>query len=214
MDEIKAILFDNDGTIVDTEACILESVKHTLKVELGDDNPDLDYFKSLIGLPSEDQFAHYTDDPKKVESMVSTYREHNHKIVDSMTKNFEGMPQALDELEKKGYFIGIVTSKVHNLCEQGLNKMGIRKYFKYIQGNEDWPVHKPDPGALSYACEQIGFDPKYVVYVGDSVFDIQSASGAGCKTCAVTWGVTDFDTMEKENPTFIAEHPSDLLKFF
>lgn len=137
MDEIKAILFDNDGTIVDTEACILESVKHTLKVELGDDNPDLDYFKTLIGLPSEDQFAHYTDDPKKVESMVSTYREHNHKIVDSMTKNFEGMPQALDELEKKGYFIGIVTSKVHNLCEQGLNKMGIRKYFKYIQGNED-----------------------------------------------------------------------------
>lgn len=186
MRKYKALLFDNDGTLVDTEKCILESVKHVFDVCLDEQNPDLEEFKTLIGLPTNDQFAHYTDDQEKVEEMTATYRAHNINIIDEMSENFEGLPEVLAELKRRGYFMGIVTSKRHTMCQKGLDTLGLDGIFEYIQGNEDWHVHKPEPGAMTHACEQISLDPKDVVYIGDSVFDMKSANGAGCDTCAVT----------------------------
>ena len=186
MSDIKAILFDNDGTVADTIKPILTSFKYMLETVLGkcDDN-DIEYFKSLVGLPSRDQFSKFTDDSAIVDEMIKTYRGHNDKIVHKMTTNFEGLPQVLEELDKQGFYMGIVTSKVHNVCIEGLKNLGIDKYFKYIQGPDDYKIVKPDPGVLTYACEQIGFKPEETMYVGDSKYDIQAGNGAGCKTCAV-----------------------------
>lgn len=133
----KALLFDNDGTIVDTEECILTSFKYMMDVEFGDKNPDLERFKTYIGLPSRDQFIHYTDDPKKIDSMLNTYRTHNKTIIDEMSKNFEGLPEVLKQLKAKGYFLGVVTSKLHDVCVHGLTQLGIIDNFDYVQGSDD-----------------------------------------------------------------------------
>ena len=186
MSKIKAILFDNDGTVVDTEEPILISIRYTLEKVFGScTEDDIKKFKSLIGLPSHDQFLHFTKDEATIEELTKTYRAHNNDILFELSKNFEGLPETLEELKNRGYFLGIVTSKLHSICLEGLQRIGIDKYFQYIQGPDDWDVHKPDPGAITHACEEIGYTPEETLYVGDSVFDMQAGNGAGCKTCAV-----------------------------
>lgn len=186
MFEVKAILFDNDGTVVDTLEPILVSVRYMLEKVLGHcTDEDVEKFQSLIGLPSYDQFKQFTDDEDTVQLMIKTYRAHNNKILFDMSKNFEGMPEALQELKNRGFYLGIVTSKLHDVCLEGLRQLGIDEYFEYIQGPDDWDVHKPNAGALTHACEEIGFSPNETMYVGDSIYDLQAGNAAGCVTCGV-----------------------------
>ena len=138
MSKIKAILFDNDGTVVDTLEPILTSVRYMLNEVLGHcTDDDIVKFQSLIGLPSYDQFKEFTDDEDTIQLMIKTYRAHNNKILYDMSKNFEGLPEVLEELKNRGYYMGIVTSKLHDVCLEGLIRLGIDKYFPYIQGPDD-----------------------------------------------------------------------------
>ena len=138
MSKIKAILFDNDGTIVDTEEAILISVRYTFEKLLGHcTEGDLEKFKSLIGLPSYDQFKEFVSGEDKIQEMITTYKTHNHNVLKTHMKNFECMPEVLEQLEKQGYYLGIVTSKLHDTCVRGLEQLGIDKYFKYVQGPDD-----------------------------------------------------------------------------
>ncbi|MDO5329503.1 MAG: HAD-IA family hydrolase [Coriobacteriia bacterium] len=209
----KAILFDNDGTIVDTERAICDSFSHAMKEILGVENPDLNEYKKLIGLTLYDQFAHYSDDKDTIEALFKSYRAHNHKTLDDKISVFPGLKEVLEKLYNQGNFLGIVTSKRHDMCIHGLELLEIDKYFSYIQGMDDYDVHKPDPEALSYPCRKLGFDPKDVLYVGDSQYDIKSGNGAGCDTAAVLWGVSDIETLSAQNPNYFCEKPADLLKY-
>lgn len=212
MPKLKAILFDNDGTVVDTEAAILTSFRYMLETELGHcSDADIEKFKSLIGLPSYDQFKEFAEGDEKINHMISTYRAHNDTILDDMSKKFEGLPEVLEKIKDMGYYLGIVTSKRHDVCLHGLENLGIDKYFSYIQGPDDWHIHKPNPGALTYACEQIGYNSEEVMYVGDSIYDIQAGNGAGCVTCAVLWGVFPKEILESANPDYIISKPKELL---
>lgn len=138
MSKIRAILFDNDGTVVDTLAPILTSFEYMLNKVLGHcTSDDIEKFKSLIGLPSYDQFKQFVDDEETIQKMIETYRAHNDTVLYKMSKNFEGLPEVLDDLKNKGLYLGIVTSKRHDICLKGLQTLGIDKYFEYIQGPDD-----------------------------------------------------------------------------
>ena len=138
MSEIKAILFDNDGTVVDTLEPILVSVRYMLNEVLGScTDADIEKFQSLIGLPSYDQFKEFTDDEDTIQLMIKTYRAHNNGILFDMSKNFEGLPEVLEELQNRRFYMGIVTSKLHDVCLEGLRQLGIDQYFEYIQGPDD-----------------------------------------------------------------------------
>lgn len=212
--QYKALLFDNDGTVVDTKDCILTSVAYTMQKCFGIDNFDKESFVPLIGLPIEEQFAHFTDDAQKIFEMAETYRAHNSNIVFTDSKNFPGLPEALKKLKDKGYFLGIVTSKRHATCKKGLDVLDILQFFEYIQGSDDTKEHKPDPGCLQHAFKRLELAPKEVVYIGDSIYDMQAGNNAGCDICAVAWGCATLETLSKENPTYVANSPEDLLKLF
>lgn len=138
MTKIKAILFDNDGTVADTLEAILISIRYTFEKLLGHcTESDIEKFKSLIGLPSYDQFKEFVTDEDKIQEMITTYKTHNHDVLDRYMKNFEGLPEVLEQLENEGYYLGIVTSKMHDTCVRGLENLGIAKYFKYVQGPDD-----------------------------------------------------------------------------
>ena len=209
----KAILFDNDGTLVDTEQAICDSFKHAMKEVLGVDNPDLKEYKKLIGLTLYDQFSHYTNDENKVEEMFTCYRKHNHATLDDKISLFPGLVDMLEDLYTHGAYLGIVTSKRHDMCLHGLELLGIDKYFSYIQGMDDYDVHKPDPRAVGHAVEVLNLKPHEVLYVGDSQYDLDSGNGAGCDTCAVTWGVFEREILIEHNPTYIIDKPCELTRF-
>lgn len=209
----KAILFDNDGTLVDTEQAICDSFKHAMKEILGVENPDLTEYKKLIGLTLYDQFAHYSNNEEEVNALFKSYRKHNHETLDDKISLFPGLKDALEALYNEGIFLGIVTSKRHDMCVHGLELLGIDRYFDYIQGMDDCDIHKPNPGALAYPCKKLNLNPKEVLYVGDSQYDIDSGNGAGCDTCAVTWGVSPREILLEHNPTYIIDKPSELTRF-
>lgn len=118
--------------------------------------------------------------------MFKSYRAHNHGILDDLIKNFDNLPDVLREIKAEGNFMGIVTSKRHDMTIRGLKILGLDDIFEYLQGCDDFDdAHKPDPAVLLYACNRLELDPKDVLYVGDSIYDIQCANGAGCDSCAV-----------------------------
>lgn len=209
----KAILFDNDGTLVDTEAAIVASFKHAMKEILGVDNPDVREYRKLIGLTLWDQFSNYTDDKETVDRMFVSYRTHNNKIFDDYVKDFDGLNPVLKELKNMGYYMGIVTSKRHDMTIHGLEMFDMDDIFDYVQGCDDFDdAHKPDPKVLLHACNKLSLDPADVLYVGDSTHDMKCAKAAGCKSAAVLWGVGEEPDLRAQNPDFVCREPKDLLK--
>lgn len=211
----RAILWDNDGTIADTEAAIVGSFKHAMKEVLGVDNPDIQKYRKLIGLTLWDQFSHYTEDKDTIDKMFRSYREHNEKTIDDIVSNFKGLPAVLRQLKNKGYFMGIVTSKRHDMTIRGLNILDLNDgIFDYLQGCDDYDAaHKPDPNVLLHAFAKLSLKPNEVLYVGDSIHDIKCASGAGCDSAAVLWGAGTKEDLLEQNPTYVCAKPDDLLTF-
>lgn len=206
---IKAVLFDLDGTLLDTHGLILASFRHATQEVLGADYPE-DVLLRKVGQPLDVQMWDFTDDPRIHEELLTTYRAHNHGIHDQMVRAFAGIPEMLAQLKAQGCAMGVVTSKRHALAQRGLEACGIADYMECLVGPDDYPAHKPDPGPVRYGCELLGVLPQECAYVGDSPFDIQAGNGAGCPTVACTWGMFALGLLEAQNPTFTIEYPVQL----
>lgn len=196
---MQAVLFDNDGTIADTEGMILESFRYATNKVLGKSFPD-EMFMAKSGIPLADMMADYTDDPAVQKQLLDTYRSYNHKIHDERIALFEGERAALDELVAMGVRLGVVTSKLHVLAQRGLDVLDISRYMEVLIAADDCPKAKPDPAPILAGCTALGVDPAQTVYVGDSPFDIQAGLAAGCFTVAVTWGHHSADALRGQHP--------------
>ncbi len=210
---VSAVLFDNDGTLVDTHDLLLTSFQYATKEVLGEVFSEEMYMKG-VGTPLADQMFDFTDDPAEAKELLSVYRKYNKSIHDRMIKPFEGMDQALAQLKDAGLRLGVVTSKLHSLAWHGLEVTGLSSYFDFLIGPDDFPEHKPEPGPVLEGCRRMGFDPANCVYVGDSPFDIHSGNGAGTTTIAVLWGMFTREKLAVENPDIYCETVSDLVKAF
>ena len=93
---------------------------------------------------------------------------------------------------------------------RGLDLCGLTGYFAFLIGSDDWPEHKPHPGPVAHGCERLGLAPQTCLYVGDSPFDMQSGSGAGCATAAALWGMFPQIVLEAERPTYVCAHGTDV----
>jgi pyrophosphatase PpaX len=209
---IKAVLFDNDGTIVDTEAMILAGMRYAMEKVTGKDLSD----KALmcnVGKPLVVQMEIL--DPENSEALVVAYREYNHLYHDRDVKTFDGMPEALRELKTLGYKMGVVTSKMHFLTVRGLELLEIDEYFDFVIGTDDVPngESKPHPTPLLMAAERLGLKPSECVYVGDSPYDIQAANAAKMPSLAVYWGVFTEDEIKASSKVdYEAQEIQELVK--
>lgn len=209
--EKKTLLFDLDGTLLDTYNIILASMRHTINGIAGKSYSDHELM-SLVGTPLYDQMLKLGDGgEERATELTALYREHNDAIHDEGVSVFEGIPQALQELERRGYRMGIVTSKRHHMAVQGLRVCGIERFFQIVIGSDDWPEHKPQPGPVLHGAELMGADAAECCYIGDSPFDIQAGNAAGCTTIAVTWGMFSAEELAAENPDHVATAPAELL---
>ncbi len=211
--QIKGILFDNDGTLVDTENLILSSFRHTLQTAFGEVPPDEVLLKK-VGQPLSVQMADFATDDVPAEELCRIYREHNHRIHDGMIRLFPGVYEMLDVLKSRGYKMGVVTSKTRELASHGLNVLGVLPFFEFVVGGYDLPKHKPDPEPVIYGAELLGLAPEECAYVGDSPFDMQAGNGAGCLTIAALWGMFPASTLRSEHPDCECAAPLNLLDIF
>ena len=199
---IRGVLFDNDGTLVDTYNLLLTSYRYATKQVLSKDFSD-EKLMAGVGTPLEVQACSFTDDPAVQEELVRVYREYNHAIHDDVVKAFPGMLETLAHLHAAGVKLGVVTAKRHALAWRGLEIVGAVPYLEGLIGPDDCPVSKPDPTSVLMGAEMLGLAPEECLYVGDSPFDIQAGNAAGCPTVAVTWGMFDEDVLRAEKPTYV-----------
>ncbi|MBQ9757828.1 MAG: pyrophosphatase PpaX [Clostridia bacterium] len=206
---IKAVLFDFDGTLIDTNELIFKSYRTAFRKVLNREIDDEEILK-LYGRPLRGSLMEYGEPG---EMLYTVYREFNEAQHDLLAKPFEGVQEGLEEINKKGYKMGIVTSKRMPLVERGLELLGISAFFDVVITLEDTSKGKPDPEPLLLGCTKLSVLPEEAIYVGDSIFDMEAAKNADCKLCAVKYTLTDHKKILSYNPDFFVETIKELADY-
>lgn len=205
-----AILFDLDGTVLDTYDAIAEGMRHASQVVLGTLLPD-SVLLAQVGQPLVTQVEAFSDDPQTREEFLAYYRAENEKDLCEKSIPFDGMKDLIIALKEEDYQVGVVTSKRHRLAEDSLRYYGIFEHLDCLVALEESVNHKPHPEPLIVAAQTLGASLEHCVYVGDSPFDMQAAHAAGIPGIAVTWGkFFGRDVLEPEHPLFIVDTPAEL----
>jgi len=203
-----AVLFDLDGTLIDTIELIVRSYHHTAEVHGKPERTD-DFWLAGIGTPLWTQLAEIADDEEEVEAMVVTYRKWNLAQHDTLVKRFEGVTEGVHSLHERGVKLAVVTSKAHKAAVRGLEVCGLRSYFDVVIGVDDVEEHKPHPAPVLHGLERLDARPEESIYVGDSIYDLIAGRRAGVRTAAAVWGVTSREDLAAENPDVWLERPSE-----
>lgn len=182
---IEVVLFDLDGTLIDTIELILSSMRHATAEVLGEALPD-DVLMHNIGVPLRVQMCEFA--PGREDELLRVYRAHNATVHDELVCGYPDTAQALAELKRLGYRMAVVTSKSVSVARKGLQFFGMEEYFETLVGYEDTDTHKPEPTPLLLAAERLGVDIAFCCYVGDSPHDIVAGNAAGALTVAALWG--------------------------
>lgn len=200
---VRAVLFDLDGTLIDTVELIRVSFRYATKAVLGEALPD-ELTMANVGQPLRTQFEDLV--PGRADELVRVYREFNAKQHDDLVKGYPGTEEVLRELKRRGMPLGVVTSKGTEGALKGLNHFGLTDFFDVIISADDVPIHKPDPYPLRAAAEVLGVPLEYCVYVGDSPHDMQAAISGGAIAVAALWGAfTEHDLLVPGPPYALHE---------
>ena len=208
---IRAILFDNDGTLVDTHDLILSSMRHTINGVFGLPLTD-DELMAKVGIPLADQMMDFASSVQERDEMLRVYREHNHAHHDAAVKAFPGVVEGLRELSEAGFALGVVTSKRAPLATRGLQIVGAWPFLSCLVGPDECPKGKPDPDPILKGADLLGLPAQECAYVGDSPFDIHAGNAAGCTTVAALWGMFPAEELLAEAPDFTCGSFPELVR--
>jgi len=203
MKKISTILFDFDGTLMDTNDIIIESWQYMFKAVEGKERPIEDIIKTLgepLTLTMKNTFP-----DMEIEDYASIYRGFQREKFEEAVKPFPGMSELLAELKEKGYKLGLVTSRLTRSTNHGLDKYELTKYFDVIVTADDTEKHKPDPEPVYIALEKLNSKAEESLMIGDTRFDILCARNAGVKSVLVDWSVA----LPKESR--VGEHAPDYV---
>jgi pyrophosphatase PpaX len=203
------VLFDLDGTVIDSGAIILASMRHAAREVLGEEPPD-ELLMAAVGGPGLEAQMHALA-PDRVEELVRVYRAHNEPLHEELVC-CPGIDDVLVRLKDEGRRLGIVTAKRRATVELAFNVLPLEHLFDTVVGGDETARHKPDPEPLLLAASRLDVSPKECAYVGDSPFDIRAAKTADMYAIAVTWGgIHDRARLEAEEPDAIVESAEELL---
>ena len=179
------VLFDLDGTVIDTGAIILASMRHAAETVIGGDYTD-EQLLAAVGGPGLEAQMHALD-PTRVDELVRVYRAHNEPLHETIGV-CEGMDDVLETLKDRGHRLGIVTAKRRATVDLAFARVPIESLFDTVVGGDETAENKPHPAPLLLALERMGATPEEAAYVGDSPFDMQAAKAAGLRASGVSWG--------------------------
>ena len=207
----KYLMFDLDGTLVESGDGIVASAKHALRT-MGWKQLDEAEYNKFIGPPLFDSFTKFCGmNPGEADRAIEIYREHYESAGYLLAPMYEGVEAMLDELQDKGYTMMVVTSKPAPIAEKIIKKHGLDKYFVNLTGpsHEEKTVHKDV--MIKRAFEKNGItDPKSAVMIGDRKFDIEAANKNGVDSIAVMYGYGNREEFERYGATHIVEKCGDI----
>lgn len=203
---MKAIIFDVDGTMIDTEEAVLTALQETLAEEAGMDK-SMDELHQIFGIPGKQALEKFgVEDVEKVRKVwVKKQQEHYDQV-----HVFEGIEDTLEKLKTLGIATGVVTSKTDEGVLDGFTPFGLDHYFSAIVTASQTTKHKPHPEPLLACMEKMDLQPKDTIYVGDSIFDYQCAQEAGTAFGVALWGAKSREDFEGADYFF--EKPQDILQ--
>lgn len=206
----KVIIFDCDGTLVDTFALIEKTVILTFEKMLPNYPLTLEEAHSFFGPFLNDSFKKYAKTQEEINQLVECYKKINEKLMDKYIYAYDGIKELLKKLKERNYKLAIVSNKVTDAVIQGLKICHIDTYFDFIVGAEKLKEAKPNPDGIYQVLTY--FNKKEAYMIGDTVIDIKTGQNAKVKTIGVTWCQTKKETFLKNGADFVVDHPNQILK--
>lgn len=211
MPTIRTVLFDLDGTLIDSVRLILDSYHHTLAAHGLPPRTDEDWLRG-VGTPLTVQFAEWRDDRGTLEAMIATYREYNIKHHDRMVTVYPGVADAVQRIRAAGVATGLVTSKNRLGALRGLTLARLEALMDVLVCADEVSNPKPHPEPVEKALGLLGADRDTTIYVGDSIHDMHSGRAAGVRTAAVLWGPFGRTHLEGARPDYWLDSPRQLVE--
>jgi pyrophosphatase PpaX len=196
-----AILFDLDGTLVDTIELIMRSMEFAF-AEFDGRRPTRSEWLEGLGIPLRTQLSWHARSTEELDVLVARYRLFQGEHHDRMTTPFPGVAEVLAALAAAGHPMGVVTSKFHALANRALKHTGLAPYIDLIIGADSIENHKPHPQPVLTALQHLETPPDRALFVGDSPHDIACGNAAGVATVAVAWGPFSRDQLEAARPRY------------
>ena len=208
MTQIYTILFDLDGTLVDTAPDLIEAHNYVMK-KFGHNPKQLSDIKSLAGrgawVMMQRSFKNEITDEKTKKKMVDEFISFYAKNINNESKPIKGIFEFLDWAKSKNISMGVCTNKREVLAVDLLKKIKMYKYFDYVAGADTFEFNKPDPRHLTNVIEIIGGDLKKTIMVGDSEVDANSAHNANLPFVLVKDGYTEKTEKEIKHNELISD---------
>ena len=206
---IKNIIFDFDGTLVDSNDAVISSLKETKKNFQGF-YPDDNSVREVLGKSLESQLRGIGIN-ENIDEALEYYRNHYRKVRDELTFEYQGIREMLDLLYSMGIRMAIVSNKGKNGLNHGLDKFGYGKYFDMVVGKDDVIFNKPDRNAFDMVIKKFGGNKKDYIMVGDSLSDMKFGKNSGIKTVLVSWTLVPLENFHDIKPDFLIGDPNQLI---
>jgi pyrophosphatase PpaX len=204
-----AVLFDLDGTLIDSIDLILKSAQYAF-LKCGLTAPTDQEWLTGVGRPLPTMFRQFSAGDAQVETLIAAYREFQMANHDTLVQGYPGVPEMLGTLAADGHPLAIVTSKTTTLAARGLAHLGLDKYFGTIVGMDSSTRHKPDPEPVLIALDRLSYEAGEAWFVGDSVHDMESGNAAGVSTIGALWGPFGAGDLAPSKPRFMAQRAADV----
>ena len=195
-----ALLFDLDGTLIDSIGLLLECMEAAFADR--ERRPTRAQWTAGIGTPLRTQLAEWTDTTAEVDALVEGYRAYQDLHLERLTSLFPDVAETLAWAREAGHATALVTSKGKGMTARSLQHVGLAQAFDAIVTYEETARHKPMPDPVFLALERLGMTPDRALFVGDSPHDMGSGRAAGVRTAAALWGPFTRDELAGNEPTF------------
>lgn len=202
------VLFDLDGTLIDSIDLILKSAQFAFG-KCGIDCPTDKEWLTGVGRPLPVMFGVFA--PGREPQLIEAYREFQMANHDDLVRVYDGVPEMLEALAARGHPMAIVTSKTNALALRGLAHTGIDRHFQTVVGMDACKRHKPDPEPVLIALDRLSRGPEQAWFVGDSIHDMESGNAAGVATVGALWGPFSVDDLAPSQPRHVAGRPADVV---
>lgn len=204
----RAVLFDLDGTLLDSADLIVTSFVETCRTLLG---RTFDREETLRSWSWPVRAKFHALAPDRADELTQEYLRRYLEMHDERVRLFPGVPDVLDALSARGYLLGIVTSKRRATAGAAVRAFGLDRWCRAVVVDEDVRRHKPDPEPVALGARLLGVAAADALMVGDSVEDMAAGRGAGAGTAAALWGAQHLDAVLAERPDHRLERPEALL---